>query len=83
MAWTREELDEALRKLDRDIEPMFAGCTDAAQFWSVFQEEARRIEQRAEHHLAYAGAQLNQLLVSHELIPRLRAMRCQAATEGS
>lgn len=83
MSWTREELDEALRQLDRDIEPMFAECTDAMHFWTRFQEEAGRIEQRAERHLGYAGAQLNDLLACHELIPRLRRMRAQASTGGS
>jgi len=83
MSWTREDLDEALRQLDRDIESMFAECTDATHFWTRFQEEAGRIEQRAERYLGYAGAQLNDLLVCHELIPRLRGIRGHALTEGS
>ncbi len=74
MGWTREELDEALKKLDREIEPMLASG-DATQFWNAFKREANRIEACAEPHFWYAAAQLNQLVISHRLIPRVQAMR--------
>jgi hypothetical protein len=74
MAWTREELDAALEKLDRDIEPMLASG-DAAQFWSAFKREATRIEQSADRHFWYAAARLNHLVIAHRLIPRVQAMR--------
>jgi hypothetical protein len=75
MAWTRDELDQALRKLDREIEPMLAASVDATHFLTRLQEEASRIEQHAEQYLPYASAELNQLLAFHELLPRVRAMR--------
>jgi hypothetical protein len=74
MAWTREELDAALEKLDLDIEPMLASG-DAAQFWSAFKREATRIEQSADRHFWYAAARLNHLVLAHRLIPRVQAMR--------
>lgn len=75
MAWTREELDEALRKLDHDIGPMIASSIDAEHVWTTFKREASWIEQRAHRHFWYAAAQLDRLAISHQLIPRVRAMR--------
>jgi hypothetical protein len=75
MAWTREELDKALRNLDREIEPMLASSVDATHFLTMLQEEAARIEQHADRYLPSVSAELNRLLVSHELLPRVRAMR--------
>ncbi|HVI25075.1 MAG TPA: hypothetical protein VM576_02595 [Xanthomonadaceae bacterium] len=70
MGWTREQLDEALRRLDQDIAPLRARCTDMADFWGEFDRHARRIQREADADIWYAAAQIDHMLIRHGLMPR-------------
>jgi hypothetical protein len=66
----RDRLEEALRTLDRDIEPLRARCRSLAEFWTEFDASARVIQRDAGGDIWYAAAQLDRMLVRHGLMPR-------------
>ncbi|NUS38613.1 MAG: hypothetical protein HOQ02_06270 [Lysobacter sp.] len=70
MAWTRAQLDEALRTLDRDIDPLRAHAADMDAFWSAFDRNARHIQREADGEIWYAAAQIDRMLIRHGLMPR-------------
>ena len=70
MGWTREQLEEALRQLDQDIEPLRATAQDMDGFWATFDENARRIQREADRDIWYAAAQIDRMLIRHGLMPR-------------
>jgi hypothetical protein len=70
MGWNREQLEDALGQLDRDIEPMRAKATDMEGFWAEFDENARRIQREADGDIWYAAAQIDRMLIRHGLMPR-------------
>ena len=70
MGWTREQLEEALRQLDQDIEPLRATARDMDGFWSTFDANARRIQREADRDIWYAAAQIDRMLIRHGLMPR-------------
>ena len=70
MGWDREQLEDALRQLDRDIDPLHAGAPDLDTFWAQFNENARRIQREAGRDIWYAAAQIDRMLIRHGLMPR-------------
>ena len=70
MGWNREQLEEALRQLDHDIEPLRAKAPDLDSFWVEFDQNARRIQREADADIWYAAAQIDRMLIRHGLMPR-------------
>ena len=70
MGWTREQLEDALRQLDQDIEPLRVKAQDMDGFWAAFDENARRIQREADRDIWYAAAQIDRMLIRHGLMPR-------------
>ena len=70
MGWTREQLDEALRRLDQDIAPLRARSGDIGDFWAEFDRSARHIQREADADIWYAAAQIDHMLIRHGLMPR-------------
>jgi hypothetical protein len=70
MGWDREQLEEALRQLDRDIDPLRAQAPDMDSFWAEFDRSARRIQREADRDIWYAAAQIDRMLIRHGLMPR-------------
>jgi hypothetical protein len=70
MAWTREQLEQALQRLDQDIDPLRARCGDMASFWAEFDENARRVQREADADIWYAAARIDHMLIRHGLMPR-------------
>lgn len=70
MGWTREQLEQALQRLDQDIAPMRERCGDMDAFWSEFDRRARLIQREADADIWYAAAQLDHMLIRHGLMPR-------------
>lgn len=70
MGLNREQLEEALRQLDCDIDPLRASAPDLDTFWAQFNENARRIQREADHDIWYAAAQIDRMLIRHGLMPR-------------
>jgi hypothetical protein len=70
MGWNREQLEDALNQLDRDIEPLRAKSAYMDSFWMEFDENARRIQRAADGDIWYAAAQIDRMLIRHGLMPR-------------